>query len=59
MKKTWLFLAPTPPGDPVHRAYQMFAFDVYNSGSSLGEELLSFLIHLMPAYALLALLFIA
>jgi len=59
MKKTWLFWAPRLLAILFIGLISLFAFDVFDSGTSVGEELLAFLIHLIPTYVLLALLIIS
>jgi hypothetical protein len=59
MKVIWLFWLPRLLAILIIGLISLFALDVFESGLSLREEFLAFLIHLIPTFVLLALLFIA
>lgn len=59
MKKNWYFWLPRILALFFVGLISLFALDVFDGGSPLGEMILGFLIHLTPTYVLLALFFIA
>lgn len=59
MKKTWHFWLPRILALLFVGVISLFAFDVFDGESQLGEMILGFIVHLTPTYVLLALLLIA
>ena len=59
MKKPWHFLLPRILAMLFIGLISLFAFDIFDNESPIGEMIIGFLIHLTPTYVLLAMLFIA
>ncbi|NMB61783.1 MAG: hypothetical protein GYA18_05525 [Chloroflexi bacterium] len=57
--KKFLYWLPRVIGIGVIIFYSLFALDVFDGESNLGEMLLGFLIHMIPAFILIAVLLVA